>query len=137
MEPINLPGKLESLSEIGKYVMNVAKQASLDKKLAYKLRLAVDEMATNIITHGYEESGLEGNIQVEGNVETDRIVITLKDTGIPYDPTQRIFDQDLSLPLQERTEGGLGVFLAIDGVDQFLYERQENINRNTIIVKLT
>ena len=93
MEPINLPGKLESLSEIGKYVMNVAKQASLDKKLAYKLRLAVDEMATNIITHGYEESGLEGNIQVEGNVETDRIVITLKDTGIPYDPTQRIFDQ--------------------------------------------
>jgi len=41
------------------------------------------------------------------------------------------------LPLQERTEGGLGVFLAIDGVDQFLYERQENINRNTIIVKLT
>lgn len=137
MKPLNLPGNLKSLGEIGKYIMDVANEASLEKKSAYKLRLAVDEIATNIISHGYEESGLEGNIKVHGNIENNQVVIILEDTGIPYDPTTKTLDQDLNLSLEERPVGGLGVFLAIDGVDEFLYERDGNVNRNILIVKLS
>jgi anti-sigma regulatory factor (Ser/Thr protein kinase) len=135
MDSLTLPATLDCLGEISKYVMVIANEACLEKNAAYQLRLAVDEIATNIITHGYEESGLEGNIQVHGKIERDQVIITLEDTGIAYDPTQREFEPDLNLALKDRPIGGLGIFLALDGVDDFSYERDGNVNRNIFRVK--
>ncbi|HXV96967.1 MAG TPA: ATP-binding protein, partial [Anaerolineae bacterium] len=64
MEALTVPGTLDSLSVIGKYVLTAAATAGLDKKVSYRLRLAVDEIATNIITHGYDEANLEGVIKI-------------------------------------------------------------------------
>jgi anti-sigma regulatory factor (Ser/Thr protein kinase) len=36
--------------------------------------------------------------------------------------------------MEQRPIGGLGVFLAIRGVDSFLYERVNDRNRSTFIV---
>ena len=60
MEPLILPGTLDSLSKIGAYVLEAASQAGLERKIAYRLRLAVDEIATNSIVHGYDRVGEEG-----------------------------------------------------------------------------
>ena len=59
-EAITVPGTIESLDAIAKYIISVAAAAGLDKKASYKLRLAIDEIATNIIIHGYHEAGKEG-----------------------------------------------------------------------------
>jgi anti-sigma regulatory factor (Ser/Thr protein kinase) len=136
MESLTLPAKLDCLAQISKYIMELTKEASLEKKTAYKLRLAVDEIATNIISHGYEESGLEGDIKIHGKIENNQVVVILEDTGIPYDPTKKELNQDLDLPLEERQIGGLGVFLALDGVDQFSYQREDNVNRNIFVVNI-
>ncbi|MFM7580154.1 MAG: ATP-binding protein, partial [Microcystaceae cyanobacterium] len=64
METLTVPGTLDSLAPIAEYVMAVATEAGLEKKAVYKLRLAVDEMASNIIIHGYEEAGLTGEIDL-------------------------------------------------------------------------
>lgn len=42
MEAIIVPGTIESLDAIAKYIISVAHQAGLDKKASYKLRLAID-----------------------------------------------------------------------------------------------
>ncbi|HEY9797793.1 MAG TPA: ATP-binding protein, partial [Leptolyngbyaceae cyanobacterium] len=60
MKNLTVAGTLDSLDAIAKYVMAVAAATGLDKKTSYNLRLAVDEIATNIIIHGYEEAGREG-----------------------------------------------------------------------------
>lgn len=60
MEPLIVSGTLDSLGAIAQYVMAAAAAAGLDKKTSYNLRLAVDEIATNIVTHGYEEAAREG-----------------------------------------------------------------------------
>ena len=57
MESLTVSGTLDSLKTIAAYVLSAAENAGLEKKPAYKLRLAVDEIATNIIVHGYEEAG--------------------------------------------------------------------------------
>ncbi|MGA9380780.1 MAG: ATP-binding protein, partial [Phormidium sp.] len=54
MEQLTVPGTLDSLSKISDYVLSAASAAGLDKKASYKLRLAVDEIATNVIVYGYE-----------------------------------------------------------------------------------
>ncbi|MEQ8963773.1 MAG: ATP-binding protein, partial [Coleofasciculus sp. C2-GNP5-27] len=60
LEPLTVSGTLDSLGAIAQYVLQAAQAANLDKKASYNLRLAVDEIATNIIIHGYEDVGLEG-----------------------------------------------------------------------------
>ncbi|MBC6481897.1 MAG: ATP-binding protein [Hormoscilla sp. GM7CHS1pb] len=136
MESLKVSGKLESLSAIAKYVMAAASSAGLDKKASYKLRLAVDEIATNIITHGYEEAGREGDVELQAKIEEKTLTIWIEDTGEAYDPIQieTVEEEMLNKPLEERPIGGLGLYLAIEGVDKFLYERVEDHNRNIFVV---
>ena len=137
MEPITVPGTLDSLKTIASYVMSAAEQAGLEKKETYKLRLAIDEIATNTILHGYEEAGLTGNIELSTKITDQGITITLEDSAIPYNPLQHNCpdENDLQQSLVERDIGGLGVFLAIDGVDDFTYEFINNRNRNHFTLK--
>jgi len=134
MEPLTVAGTLDSLSEIAQYVMASATAAGLDKKTSYKLRLAVDEIATNIIVHGYEEAGREGTVVCQATLADESLTITLEDTGEHYDPTKQALPEDMDLPLEQRKIGGLGVYLTIQGVDKFTYERVGVSNRNIFVV---
>lgn len=133
-QKITVPGTLDSLGTIAKRVMEAAKDAGLDKKKAYKLRLAVDEIATNIVTHGYEEAGKNGDIDLEVAVNEQALTIILSDTGVEFDPTQKTPQDDLHLPIEERDMGGLGVHLAMDSVDELKYKREGENNYNIFIV---
>ncbi len=137
METLTVPGILDSLAPIAQYVMNAATEAGLEQKAAYKLRLAVDEMASNIIIHGYEESGLTGDIDVTASLMDKQLIVTLEDTAEPYDPTTHNLptEEDLALSLIQRPHGGLGIFLVLDGVDEFSYERVGDRNRNVFVMK--
>lgn len=136
MESLSVPGTLESLSVIADFIKQAAAVASLDKKAAYQLRLAVDEIATNIIVHGYEEAGLEGNVSLSFEVDDKTLTFAIEDSGMAYDPRQHLLPEEDALrqPLEEREIGGLGIFLALKGVDQFLYERDGSINRNIFVM---
>jgi anti-sigma regulatory factor (Ser/Thr protein kinase) len=133
-DPLTVPGNLDSLSLIGTYVLDVAEAAGLDKKSAYRLRLAVDEIATNIVLYGYQGAGIEGLIELHSTIDEQALTLTVEDTGPPFDPRSRPAPDDLDLPLEERDMGGLGIHLAITGVDQFVYERVGRRNRNVFIV---
>jgi anti-sigma regulatory factor (Ser/Thr protein kinase) len=137
MKSLCLPASLDSLEPLGKYVVAAATEAGLDTRGAYNLRLAVDEIATNIITHGYEESGLTGEINVSGVLTDSALTIVLEDSGVPFDPlSQALPDEEyLMLPLEERDIGGLGIFLVLKGVDTFNYEHVDGRNRNIFIMK--
>lgn len=136
MQSLSVPGTLDSLKPIADFVLAAAAEIHLDKKAAYKLRLAVDEIATNIILHGYEEAGLAGSIRLSAAIDNQALEITLEDQAIPYDPlqTESVEAEELQRPLAERRMGGLGVYLAIEGVDQFRYERVGECNRNILIM---
>jgi len=136
MKSLCLPATLDALEAIGNFVMEVATEAGLDIKAAYNLRLAVDEIATNIITHGYEEAGLTGDVNASSMLSDTALTIVLKDTGIPFDPlNHKLPDEDeLALPLEERGVGGLGILLVLKGVDKFNYEYQDGRNHNIFVM---
>src|SRR5271157_1050941 len=136
MQPLIVPGRLDSLDKIGRYILLAAKNAGLEKSRSYKLRLAVDEIATNIINYGYQRAGLEGLISIEADVDDHALTITLDDTSGYFDPTLRPPPppEYFTKPLEERAIGGLGVYLAIQSVDQFHYKRLQNHNQNIFIM---
>lgn len=136
MKCLRVSGELESLEQISSYVITAGQNANLDKKTIYKLRLAVDEIATNIVIHGYEEAGIQGDIVCQAELNENTLSIYLEDTGAEYDPTQQEKPDDLSKPLEERHLGGLGIYLAINGVDKYIYKRLFHRNVNIFIVNL-
>jgi anti-sigma regulatory factor (Ser/Thr protein kinase) len=138
MEHLTVPGELESLELIAAFVMAQASQVGLDKKATYRLRLAVDEIATNIILYGFKESDLKGDIQVFATTDDTKLEIALEDNAVPFDPlnANQVEVAELQRPLEERQMGGLGVYLAMQGVDQFRYERVHDRNRNIFVMHL-
>jgi anti-sigma regulatory factor (Ser/Thr protein kinase) len=133
-EIITLPGTLPSLEPVRNFVKAAAEEAGLDKRQSYRLVLAIDEIATNVIIHGYQESDLEGSITLQVEVSDTKLTIFMEDTGLAYEPLSDSEPEDLSKPLGERHIGGLGVFLAIHNVDRFLYERVDSRNRHIFVV---
>ena len=134
MESIIVSGNLESLDVISDYVTTAAEKANLDSKKTYKLRLAVDEIATNIVIHGYQEAEIKGEILCKAEFSDTSLKIHLEDSGMQYDATQKEQPDDLYKPLEDRNIGGLGIYLAINGVDKYIYERHGNSNLNIFIV---
>jgi len=130
MKPMTVPATLDSLGAIAEYVLAAAASAGLDKRASYNLRLAVDEIVTNIIVYGYADTDLQGTLELSADIDDGMLTVSVEDSGVAYDPRQARVP-DTSLPLEERPIGGLGVYLAMKSVDEFLYERVGDRNRST------
>jgi serine/threonine-protein kinase RsbW len=131
MKHSTVPATLDSLGIVAEFVMVAAVSAGLDKRASYRLRLAVDEIATNIIVHGYAEAGLQGALELFAEVDDRTLTFLIEDTGAAFDPHQASVPET-DLPLEQRPIGGLGVYLAIRSVDEFLYERIGDRNRTIL-----
>jgi len=128
MKRSTVSATLDSLEAVAEFVMAAAAAAGLDKRASYRLRLAVDEIATNIIVHGYVEAGLQGALELCADIDERTLTLSIEDTGVAFDPRQAAVPET-DLPLEQRPTGGLGVYLAMKSVDEFLYERVGDRNR--------
>lgn len=133
MERLTIPSTLASLEGIASFVLAAAAKAGLDRRATYRLRLAVDEIATNVITHGYQEAGLTGDLVLESQLTPETLTVFLEDQSAPHDPRQHE-TPDVTLLPEHRTVGGLGTFLALRGVDEFRYEHIGGRNRTVFVV---
>jgi serine/threonine-protein kinase RsbW len=125
------PVSLDSLKDMRDYVQEVAAGLPLDPKKLYKLQLSVDEIATNIVLY----SGLSGDdagMLMRAEVSDQTLIVTLKDQGVPFDPRHKLELEKtfLSKPAKERRIGGLGIYLAVTGVDKFGYTYTDGWNIN-------
>jgi serine/threonine-protein kinase RsbW len=136
--PLVLSGKMDdlgnSLSTLRQYVGEAAQKAGLEKQSMHRLRLAVDEVAANIIMYGYAGTEQPGVVEVTVTMDDERLSLILEDTGSTYNPLDREIPDNLADPLDTREIGGLGVYLAIRNVDEFNYQRMNNRNRNTFVM---
>jgi len=138
MDKLSLPAVLDSLAQLRRYAKDAAAGAGIDEDRAYQLQLAVDEIATNIISYGYKDAGPSAEITIAEEIRGDMLIVTLEDQGPAFDPRTRPMPdaEDLTKPLEERTIGGLGIYLATQGVNRFGYRREGDRNLNIFEVKI-
>lgn len=132
MAELRVEANLGELGTIGAFVLEAAEEAGLDRRAAYRLRLAIDELATNVIMHG-NPAAHSGDtvIRFVSELDDQALTIVMEDRGPAFDPLEHeVPDEYLKKPIEERPIGGLGVFLAIRGVDGFRYERVGDRNRS-------
>jgi serine/threonine-protein kinase RsbW len=129
---LRIAAELNNLAEIRRFVQETATALGIDPAVIPNLILAVDEAASNIITHGYQGQG--GIIEVEVSREEDALVIRLRDEATPFDPTS-VPPPDLILPLQQRPVGGLGIHLIRQVMDEMAYRIMPQGGNELTLVK--
>jgi serine/threonine-protein kinase RsbW len=137
MDTLRLPGRVESLAAIGTYIVQIAAEAGLGEQAAYGLRLAVDEIATNVVVHGYQVAGGSGELVVKVDQTVEKLTVVLEDTSPPYDPRLTPPPDILDQEPEKRPSGGLGVYLARQGVDAYRYDFIDGMNRHTFMMNRT
>ncbi|WP_328537669.1 ATP-binding protein [Streptomyces sp. NBC_00344] len=133
-DTLRIPATIESLDEVAAFVLELGAEAGLPETALYRLRLAADELATNIVMHGYQDR--TGEISVAGGIEEDRVWVRFEDDAEAFDPRQGMRPPALDVPLEEREIGGLGVYLAFTAVDSFDYELVSGRNVSTLVMNL-
>ena len=98
------------------------------------LNLAIEEAVTNVVMYAYPE-GEVGNVVIIANFTEGMLIFTISDKGIPFDPTSKT-DADVTLNVEERPIGGLGIFLVKNLMDFVGYERKNGYNILTLKKKI-
>lgn len=132
---ITLPAELESLPLFREHIKAACRGAAgLDEQALYDVLLAVDEICTNIITHGY--AGMDpGSIIQQVDVTPNELRVTLSDFGQAFEPVEPP-TPDANASIEERELGGLGLFFVYSSVDDIQYESSPTGNTTRLIKKL-
>ena len=127
---LHVNADLEKLPIIADFTTASARKLGLSEKGVFQLELAVDEVASNIILHGYTHQ--TGPIHLSIWKEKDRIIIKIKDKGEPFNPLEAD-KPDLEAPLEERSPGGLGIHFLKTVTDSVHYQFKDGKNILTLI----
>ena len=113
---------------------SVMEQLNIEKHLAHKLRLAVEEAVVNVVDYAYP-AGIEGDIEIRFLSDGETLKTVIIDSGVAFDPTAKE-KADTSLSIEDRQIGGLGILLVRELMDSINYERADGQNFLTLIKKL-
>lgn len=129
---LTLEADVQNLEQMRAFVSEICSKFTSQKDLVDDLILALDEAVTNIIVHGYK--GKPGKIQLALSTEIGRLCARLSDQSAPFDPTLAP-DPDVTLPLEKRKPGGLGVYMMRQLTDQILYQRTSQGENQLTLIK--
>ena len=91
---------------------------------------AIEEMFTNLVKYNAET---RTRIDIEITRQDDGVKVVITDYNVDrFDPTEQA-EVDVNAPLDERTPGGLGVFLTMKLVDTFSYDYHNRTSKITFI----
>ncbi len=126
------PATIASLEKITSQVVQEAKNAGLSQRAIYDVEIAIDEAVANIIEHSYGGEG-KGEIECNCQILPDGLKIILLDTGCLFNPDS-IPEPDLKSPLENRKEGGLGLFFMRKLMDEVVFDPCEG--RGTLLTMI-
>ena len=130
---LNLESSLESLGQIEQEVAAFGAEHGWPQDLLFHVQLVLDELATNVINHGYGASGHSFQIMVESKPQAVRIEVV--DEARPFDPLEDAPQAITDASLEEREVGGLGVHITKQLMDEMEYRRENGKNRLTLVKK--
>ena len=135
MKEITLEARIENVSKAIEMVDAELEKLECPMKAQMQMELAVDEIFANIASYAYAPGTGEASVRFDFDPEEGTVTVTFTDSGVPYDPLKKE-DPDVSLPAEERSIGGLGIFLVKKTMDDMWYEFRNGQNVLTLKKKI-
>ena len=106
-------------------------QSDIDPSVRYIVDLCVEELFVNMVTYDTETNA---NILIEMTPHAHGVEISLTDFDVERFDPRNVPPVDIDAPLEQRTPGGLGLYLVLKMVDSIHYEYRNRNSKITFIV---
>lgn len=121
---------LKKLHQILAYVVKEGKKIGVPVELLGNMELCCEEALVNIISYGKPSEELE----IFCHNSHHRFEVEIRDKGALFNPIESEISPKIDVPIEQRSIGGLGIYLIRTLLDESSYQRigDENVLRLTI-----
>ena len=131
MKELTLAATVENIETVTEFVNAQLEMLDCPIKAQMQIDIAIDELFGNIAHYAYTPEVGNATVRVEVSEEPLAVIITFIDNGIPYDPLAKD-DPDITLSVEKREIGGLGIYMVKKSMDEITYEYKDGQNILTI-----
>ena len=131
MDELVIEKKKKNLPKVISFVNEHLEAADCNMRTQIQIDIAVEELFINISSYAYDPEIGTAVVQVTVTDEPLSVEITFIDNGRQYDPLAKE-DPDITLPINKRKKGGLGIFMVKKSMDDIHYEYADGKNILTI-----
>jgi serine/threonine-protein kinase RsbW len=114
------------IQRLGQFAERFGAEERLTEDEVMAINLVLDEVVTNTIEYGYDDTGRH-EIRVTLAVEGDTLTIVVDDDARAFDPLAAP-PPDLTLALEDRPVGGLGIHIVRTLMEAVDYQRRDGHN---------
>ena len=126
----------ENCSQVIKFVLSLLEENQCDSpEITMLIELAIEEIFVNIASYAYPSGDGDVTITADASGVPKTLTVVFQDSGTPFDPLAKE-DPDITLPIEQRRIGGLGIFLVKNNMDDVTYRYADGKNILTIKKKL-
>lgn len=123
---ICVPAGIDHMPEVQIFVEKILGRHDISGEDSYRVLTAFDELFSNICHYSEAKEIKTGCL-----VSEEEIVLYFEDDGIPFYPWGREAP-DTEAPFEDRTEGGLGIYMIRELMNEVAYRYDEGKNKNEL-----
>ena len=124
--------KIADIPVVTEFVEKELEKLACPMKTVMQIDVAIDEIYSNIVNHGYRGKPGPVTVKVLEKQEPHAVCVRFSDEAVPYNPLTNA-DPDITLSAEERGVGGLGIYMVKKTMDDMKYKYENGQNVLTII----
>ena len=121
---------LDELKNIVSFTEDFFAQDDIDQSIRYIVDLCVEELFVNMVTYDTETNS---EILIEMSPNEQGVEVSITDFGVEKFDPRNAAAVDIDAPLDQRTPGGLGLYLVLKMVSSIHYEYRNRNSKITFI----
>jgi len=121
------------LSCVTEEAVRFIEERGVDGRVVYVANLAIEEMGTNILKYGYDDTAVH-EILLRLEIHPEALLLVLEDDGHEFNPVKAP-EPDVNQLAEQRVPGGLGIHLIRKLAEQMSYERCDGRNRLSVRIR--
>ncbi len=127
MKELTLDAVTDNITKVTEFVDEQLEELGCPMKAQMQIDIAIDELFSNIAHYAYNPEVGPATVRVEVAEDPMAVVVTFVDHGVQYDPLAKE-DPDTTLSAEERSIGGLGIYMVKKSMDDITYEYKDGQN---------
>lgn len=126
----SVKAEMTNLDSLIEFVQSEAVNVGFSGIKLNHILLACEEVLVNIISYAYQGSDEIGKMEVGCHELEDKrgLLITISDSGMPFNPMEKLTPTDIGLAVEDRTIGGLGIHMVKKTMDELSFRRENGDN---------
>lgn len=126
-----MTNKIEEIERMAAFIEELSQEYNLSVEHTFNIHLAIEEAVTNVIMYAYPQDEEHEFVLTVQKAENS-LIFKVIDSGKEFDPTLQP-EADVTLSLEERPVGGLGIFLIRRVMQSVEYQRVDGKNILTMV----